>query len=157
MKLWGRKKYESMCGEVWINVCEKYESMCVRSMNQCMETYESMYGDVWINVCEKNESMGVRSMNQCVWEVWISLCRIMDQCVENHESVFGELCTRKLMKNYESMYEKSWINVCSIELYELNQSYMNRLICTVKTIISNITLNFRKLELLLLKCSAGEV
>ena len=61
------------------------------------------------------------------------------------------------MKNYESMYEKSWINVCSIELYELNQLYMNRLIYTVKTIISNITLNFRKLELLLHKCSAGEV
>jgi len=33
-------------------------------MNQCMETYESMYGDVWINVCEKYESMCVRSMNQ---------------------------------------------------------------------------------------------
>ena len=27
--------------------------------------------------------------------------------------------------------EELWINVCSIELYELNQSYMNRLIYTV--------------------------
>ena len=104
--------------KIWINVFEKYESMCVISMNQCV-------WEVWINVCrrmnqcmEMYESMCVRSMNQWVWEVWINVCekyesvyveswinvwRIMNQCLESYAQGSWWRIMNQCMRNHESM------------------------------------------------------